>query len=397
MSIWFIISCQPESSFSITEQQTISRMAEPRTPELDTTNRWDGNTKAIAFGERLFFSSDISPSGVTCSQCHDPTMGFSDGLQISEGFGDTERHSPSLFGIASGTWFRWDGGCDSLWCQAIGPIEHQHEMNSSRGDLAMAISNTPELRSHYEEIFGDLPDLSTLSTPAKPDSQNRIANENWNSLRDGLKSSVNEILINTVKSIAAYETTIQPMTAPIDHFAETFLEDEQMALELLTPIQERGLRLFVGEGQCHFCHTGSLFTNDSFHNVGLGSREWLSDVDTGRYDGVGTVQINEFNASGIWSDDPSGERAERLDRLIQTSEQLGQYKTPTLRNLSQTAPYMHGGHFVSLEEVIAHYISGGEVPTQGHTDETIQFRNWDQDDIDAMVQFLLLMDDQTSL
>ena len=86
MIYWLIIGCQPESSFTPSEQQTIFRMAEPTSPTLDSTNRWDGNNKAIIFGEELFFSEQLSPSGVACSTCHDPTMGFSDGFQNSEVF-----------------------------------------------------------------------------------------------------------------------------------------------------------------------------------------------------------------------------------------------------------------------------------------------------------------------
>ena len=105
------------------------------------------------------------------------------------------------------------------------------------------------------------------------------------------------------------------------------------------------------------------------------------------------LQDSEFNARGIWSDSPDGERAMRVNRLVQSPEQLAQFKTPTLRNLTQTAPYMHGGHFETLEEVIEHYSTLEESALQGHSDEVLAPLNWTETEIEAMVAFLHLLDD----
>ena len=105
------------------------------------------------------------------------------------------------------------------------------------------------------------------------------------------------------------------------------------------------------------------------------------------------LQESEFNAEGIWSDSPDGDRAMRVDRLVQSTEQLAQFKTPTLRNLSQTAPYMHGGHFETLEDVLKHYSKLEESTLQGHSDEVLAPLNWTDTEMEAMLAFLRLLDD----
>jgi len=390
--------CQPESESSFTDLElfVISDMQRPAEIPLDETNEWDGNPEAIEFGKQLFFSHSLSPNAIACSSCHVPNLGFSDGLTQSFGADVTPRHSPTLFDVAQHTWFRWDGGCDSLWCQAIGPIESPKEMNGSRTFLVNAIDGNPNLASQYEALFGDLPDVSGIDPSARPSTDDATANEHWSSIPNQTQQEITEVLVNVVKSIAAYEATIQSQATIFDEFVEAMVDPsitEEAALALLSPQEEQGLRLFLGEGQCHLCHNGPTFSNDAFHNIGLGPRDWLVDTDIGRYDGITMLQGSEFNAAGPWSADPNGNRANRVDRLIQSTEQLAQYKTPSLRNLFQTAPYMHGGHFETLEEVLQHYSELEESTLQGHSDEVLAPLNWTEVEKDAMIAFLRILDD----
>ena len=394
-----ILGCEPthESSFTEMEQFVIAEMQRPSTVPLDETNQWDGNPEAIEFGKALFFNHSLSPNAIACSTCHVPNLGFSDGLVQSFGADVTLRHSPSLFDVAQHTWFRWDGGCDSLWCQAIGPLESPNEMNGSRTFVVGAIAADSSLKSQYEALFGDLPDVSNIDPSARPTAMDSAANDHWQALSETEQDDITEALVHVVKSIAAYESTLQSSRTTFDDFVDTFVNEsfsEEEALALLSPIEERGLRLFVGDGQCHLCHNGPTFSNDAFHNIGLGPRDWLEDTDIGRYDGITMLQESEFNARGKWSDSPDGARGLRVDRLVQSTEQLAQFKTPTLRNLFQTAPYMHGGHFDTLEEVIEHYSTLEESALQGHSDEVLAPLNWTDSDIEAMIAFLRLLDDQ---
>ena len=393
-----LLGCEPtsDSSFTEIEQFVLADMQRPTEVPLDETNQWDGDADAIAFGKALFFNHTLSPNAIACSTCHVPNLGFSDGLTQSFGADVTPRHSPTIFDAANHTWFRWDGGCDSLWCQAIGPLESPREMNGSRTFVVGAIQADPGLKTQYEALFGSLPDVSGIDPSAKPTTTDPVANGHWEALSDEEQHQITEALVHVVKSIAAYEATIQSDRTIFDDFIDQFVDDaysEETALSLLSPMEEAGLRLFVGEGQCHLCHNGPTFSNDTFHNIGLGPRDWLDDTDIGRYEGITMLQESEFNAQGVWSDAPDGERAMRVERLVQSTEQLAQFKTPTLRNLSQTAPYMHGGHFDTLEEVIEHYSTLEESTLQGHSDEVLAPLNWTDSEVEAMIAFLRLLDD----
>ena len=392
-----LIGCTPTSTGSFTESElfTIGQM-QRTSPLLDESNEWDGNEEAIAFGQKLFFSHSLSPNAIACSTCHTPNIGFADGLQQSFGADVTNRHSPTLFDVAHQTWFRWDGGCDSLWCQAVGPLEASNEMNGSRTFVVSALYGDASLKEDYERIFGTLPDIAGVDLSAKPTSESSPENDLWMALEESQQEDITATMVNVTKSIAAFEATIQSGPTPFDDFVDTFMDDtilEEDALAMLTPEEEIGLRLFIGEGRCHLCHNGPTLSNDSFHNIGLGPREWLADTDIGRYDGITMLQTSEFNSSGFWSDAPNGLRTQRVVRLVQSTEQLGQYKTPTLRNLFQTAPYMHGGHFDTLDEVLEHYSKLEESTLQGHSDETLKPLNWTSKEKEAVIAFLRLLDD----
>lgn len=375
------------------EQAVILRMIRAEKPDLDSTNQWDGKADAIAFGESLFFSTELSEEGISCATCHDPDLGFSDGASLSTGVGTTARHSPHLYNVGFQNWFFWDGRCDSLWCQAIGPLESDIEMATSRTQIGLQIANNNVLKSQYEGIFGTLPDMSQWIEGAKP-SNNSDVQAQWDAMTEDDQYNSTEVMVNIAKSIAAYEATIVSAPAPIDDFLLQFQDSPKEAMHNLSPMEEYGLRLFIGEGQCHLCHSGSNFSNGEFHNLGLGTRDYLSDIDTGRYEGISKLIESPFNSAGLWSDDPTGDRAKRLDRLIQSTEQLGQFKTPSLRNLGQTAPYMHGGQLASLAEVLHFYANPDqEAAIQGHRSELLQPLNWGHHEIHSLMAFLDMLNE----
>ena len=131
-----------------------------------------------------------------------------------------------------------------------------------------------------------------------------------------------------------------------------------------------------------------MLTNGEFHNVALGGRDWLPAGDNGRFDGIARVKSNPFNATGPWSDDTEGDAARRLEFLALSIEAEGQFKTPGLRRVARTAPYMHGGHLEDLRSVVAFYNEQEEVPEFGHLDETLAPLGLDERDIDDLVRFM---------
>ena len=162
------------------------------------------------------------------------------------------------------------------------------------------------------------------------------------------------VLVNVGKALEAFERTIVSRDSPFDRFAEALLVDGDPDNGHISSTAQRGLQLFIGEAQCHFCHAGPGFTNREFANIGMGARDWLDPEDRGRLDGIIDLWDNPFRGDGEFSDDPDA-GALKLENLSTTGEQSGQFKVPTLRDVALHPPYMHGGQFDTLEAAVEHY------------------------------------------
>jgi cytochrome c peroxidase len=391
MILFLFVSCDDKNHdlFSIDERNALHHM-QWQPLALDETNQFSGDSQAISFGEELFYEEGLSPEGIACSNCHDPDLGFSDGLSVSIGVSETSRHSPSLWFSGYQRWYTWDGSCDTLWCQATGPIEKSNEMGSTRTRVSHFISDSPDLIAQYESLFGDFPNVSSWPIDASPNIENEEHNSAWLSMSVEEQEAATQVLVNVTKSIAAFEESLVLNSAPIDDFILLFMDNEQNAAQSLTDQERNGMRLFIEEGECHLCHSGPLGTNFEFHNIALPSSDWVDQSDLGRYNGIDNLIYSEFNSSSPHSDAPTGIKASRLSHLLQTTEQLGQFKVPTLRQLVDTAPYMHGGHFETLEEVVTHYSDMNDPALQGHTEDFLQPRNWSKEEIEDVISFLMM-------
>ncbi|MGC6509707.1 MAG: cytochrome-c peroxidase [Myxococcota bacterium] len=387
-----LLSCQPQKEstpFLAHEAEYLNSLI-PMAVELDETNSLSGQSEAVTFGEILFFEHDISPAGVSCANCHDPSHAFSDPLPLSVGVDNTQRHAPSLWGSGYQRWLNWDGSCDTLWCQAIGPIEKSNEMGSTRTRLAIVISETERLKNKYESLFGPLPETDHWPLDAMPSETNDTHNAAWMSMAEADQQAATEVMVNIAKSIGAFEATLIPPPAPIDELSALYQADPQAAADWLDATSRRGLDLFSGEGHCSSCHLGLFGSNLEFHNIGLPLSETQDTEDYGRYTGIEMLRENPFNSAGIYSDAPSGTKANVIDQLVQSTEQLGQFKVPHLRELARSAPYMHSGQFQSLNETILHYSEMNDVPLQGHIEDFLVPLDWPEEDIEAVISFLML-------
>ena len=357
------------------------------------TNRVADDPAAARLGQFLYYDPRLSGSGeFACATCHDPDEGFGDGLVLSEAAGTTGRHAPHLWDVGYQRWFFWDGRCDSLWCQAAGPIEAQGEMDGDRVAVARLVTTDPELAPAYTAIFGESPDLDdTTRFPdhgrplADPEHPDAIA---WAAMAPRDQDAVTRVYTNVAKSIAAYERRLVTGPTRVDRFITALAAGTPEGLDVLSPEEVRGLVLFTGEGNCHLCHSGPLLSNREFHSVGLGTRPWLDEDDLGRFDGIEKLRAGAFNAAGPWSDDPGGDAALRIERLVQSGEQVGQFKTPSLRNITRSPPYMHGGHFEDLHQVVDNYNELEEDVGLGHLETFMVPLGWGADDVDAVVAFL---------
>jgi cytochrome c peroxidase len=185
------------------------------------------------------------------------------------------------------------------------------------------------------------------------------------------RQSVDAIFSNLGKAIAAYETKIISRDAPFDVFVEGLRDNDPRKLQAISESAKRGLKIFVGQGNCRLCHTGPNFSDGEFHSVGVGTLDGAEPTDSGRYAGIDELKASPFNAAGAFSDDRAGAMAKRLSFLTNKPDNWGQFKTPSLRNVALTAPYMHQGQFATLADVIEHYSTLADAVQIGHHREKI--------------------------
>lgn len=278
----------------------------------------------VELGQKLYFDTRLSTDGsVACASCHHPTQAFADprGTPTSAGVGGAlgTRNAPTVLNAAFLTSQFWDGRAATLEEQAVqplvNPIEHGFADRAAVVAQLGALEDYPPL---FDAAFGD-----------------------------------DEITLERVgRAIASFERTLLSLDAPIDRF----LAGDADAIPAAA---KRGWELFNGKARCNTCHGHvgvlPLFTDDLFHNLGVG----VEGID---FDGVsrraaaaveGGESIDELALSDS--------EASQLGRFLVTGEpkDLGAFKTPQLRNVALTAPYMHDGSEATLEDVIAFYDRGG--------------------------------------
>lgn len=318
----------------------------------DPSNRVADDPRAARLGHALFFDKRLSANGqVACATCHQPERAFTDGLPRAVGIGQTERGAMTLIGAAYSPWFFHDGRADSMWAQALGPLESPVEHGGSRTRYARLIAE--HYRQEYEEIFGPLPDLTGLPEDAGP--LDGPAGEAWQAMTPEQQEAITRVYVNIGKAIAAYERKLLPGPARFDDYVRAVVENDMEGMRAaFTPDEAAGLRLFLSKARCLECHNGPLLTNNAFQNVATPPLEGLPP-DPGRIDGVKLALGSPFNCLGPYSDAQESDCSELKFTRVDDEELIGAFRTPTLRNVAQTAPYMHAGQFKTLREVIEHY------------------------------------------
>ena len=392
---FLLAGCRPvEPILELHEEVYLAQLSWEDFKAEDPTNAFFEEEAAQVFGRELFYDARLSRNATqSCGSCHVPELGFADGLLLAEGAGVAARHTPSLLSVARQDWYLWDGGCDSLWCQAVGPMENPSEMDFSRGELAHLIHGDEDYKKAYEDLFGSMPPIDddtrfpVLARPNWSDEES-LDHLNWMSMLPSDREAVNRVLTNVSKALGAFQGRIERVASPFDSFAQAVREDDLETQDLYSDQALEGYKLFVGRAGCVRCHSGSLFSSGAFVNAGVGDRDWLTEPDEGRIEGVLDVLENPFNAAGAFSDDPLGKRAQELLDLSPEPEMLGSFKVPTLRNVALSPPYMHGGQLASLKEVLEHYSTLEENPREGETDARLQPLNLTPEESRQLVAFL---------
>jgi cytochrome c peroxidase len=286
-----------------------------------------------ALGRWLFFDKRLSSDGsISCASCHDPARAFSDGRAHPLGIGGQEgpRHAPSLINRAYSTLQFWDGRARSLEEQAREPIANPREMTHEA---------TPERA--YRHVVARL--------QAIPGYAARFARA----------FGTAEISIDhVVRAIATFERTVLSGNSPFDRY----LAGDPKAL---APAQRRGMDVFFKKAACDRCHLGPYFIADLFYEHdehSFRARRIRTDFRTGRE----IPEIQGFNFTdgsyqntGVGMDRPGPERDLGRALVNRRAADRGAFKTPTLREVAHTAPYMHDGSLPTLEAVVEHYDKGG--------------------------------------
>lgn len=399
----------------------------------DTSNAYATNAMAAQLGKLLYFDGRYSgslqapfnagekingalgaagASGlVSCSACHQPDSGGADirsrPTATSLGSAYTGRNAPTVINAAySPHWQFWDGRADSLWSQALGPPEGGVECNSNRLKVVHFLHDHDGYRTKYEELFGpgsldDVPSFPAEGMPGnKPGCQlndpTEPALDAYDCIQDdAVYKKINTIYANFGKLIAAYEQRLVSNAFKPSPF-DDFLAGNS---EAMSPAAIRGARLFIGRAGCAECHNSHAFTDFDFHNVGAPQEgEYTRPVDTGRYDGVGPLMTNIFNRQGEFSDDTTNTSyLQDLMGPVPTTLK-GQFKTPTLRNVAKTAPYMHDGVYATLWDVVNHYNFGGATGNyEGERDPAIAPLLLTDAELSDLVEFLRALDDGPAL
>lgn len=285
----------------------------------------------VALGKTLFEDTRLSGNGtVSCSSCHSASKAFADGLPVSEGINRSKgtRNAPTLINAAYYTTQFWDGRRSSLEEQAKDPFTNsiEHGLKDHNALLDIILKDVAYL-GRFMTVFGVEADKITVH--------------------------------HVAMAIASFERTLVSGDSRFDRYQ--YGGDKNA----LSPEAVHGLKLFKGKALCANCHiigeNYALFTNNKFHNLGVG----FSKIEPRMY-GIANA-FRRAAARGESLDelalkDPDfSEMGRTLVTITPThldSKAIGQFKTPTLRNIALTAPYMHDGSLATLEDVVELYNNG---------------------------------------
>ncbi|MDA1094768.1 MAG: cytochrome-c peroxidase [Acidobacteria bacterium] len=288
----------------------------------------------VDLGRRLFNERRLSKDGSrACASCHERDRAFTNGKRFGEGVGGalSTRNVPAILNRAWGRSFFWDGRVPTLEDQVLQPILHPDELAMTPAGIVSVARSERYARRFTTAFAGEEIVVSGFNRTA--DVASGFSRTTLLTVRigtgagqvldpyAGLSEDDAHTVRQVARALAAYVRTIQAGDAPYDRY----VAGHRSALNASA---QRGLTVFRGKGGCTGCHVGPTFTDEDFHNTGVAWR-------TGRLADEGRSAI------------------------VNTAPLRGAFKTPTLREVSRTAPYMHDGSFATLAEVIDHYDRGG--------------------------------------
>lgn len=301
----------------------------------------DPDAREIELGRKLFLDRRLSANGkMACATCHVPSEGFTQSSRPTPQGRDgrpLRRNAPSLLNVAFAHPLMHDGAAPSLEVQILTPLLAPDEMaNASFDALEARLAGIPDYAEAFNRVFGAAPTMATIG-----------------------------------KSLAAYQRSLIAGDAPFDRWR--YRGDATAMPEAA----RRGFAMFTGRGGCSGCHTigetHALLSDNQMHNTGVGARLRLADdTSISRHDGA-TIDFAR-----------AGDRGR--NEITGRADDLFKYRTPSLRNVAITAPYMHDGSIATLEEVVRFYDRGGIA--NANLDPAIKPLGLSDDDVRDLVAFL---------
>ena len=308
-------------------QQILQHGPWPPPPARDPGNALAGQPAAVALGQRLFFDPRLSADGrLACAGCHVPGLAFADGRARGQGRDTLDRHTPSLWNAGQQRWLGWDGAFDSLWSQALRPLQHPREMAGSGAHLRRLLQADAGLAGAWQRAIGSPPGTDDEAT-----------------------------LVLAAKALGAFVATLQSGRTPFDRFRDALARGDRRGTAAYPLAAQRGLRLFIGHGRCNTCHGGPLFSHGEFADTGRPFFVRPGVVDAGRHGGIQALLASPHNLLGRHSDAPDSTAATKTRHVALQPRNFGEFKVPSLRNVADTPPYLHDGQLPTLAAVIAHY------------------------------------------
>ncbi|HYQ00394.1 MAG TPA: cytochrome c peroxidase [Polyangiaceae bacterium] len=341
----------------------------------DPTNKYADDANAAALGQALFFdkrysgalsvASDLGIVGdtgkVACATCHSGAA-MSDGrapFTVTVGTGTHTRNAPALVNSSFYEWTNWGGRFAAQWELPLAVAENPLTMASTRLKLAHFIYDN--YKTQYEAIFGALPAAldATASDATRFPATGKPGDATWDTdTSTADKAAVNQIIVNYGKALEAYMRKLVSRNAPFDQYVANGAGD-------LTESAIRGAALFVGKAKCNSCHSGPFFSDNQFHNLGgLGA-------DDGRFKDAGALKGSALNIDGVFSDKTDTGRLANLTNPMTDVTTHSAFRTASLREVKDTAPYMHAGQLADLPAVVAFYNAGGGEPVSGSTKDPL--------------------------
>ena len=322
-----------EAPYPVGEEELKNwRLSEITYPE---SNPYQKATEEL--GKQLFFDPRLTGDRtLSCAACHFPGTGWSDPLPISNGDGNgMARQAPTLINVAFQSSFFWDGRSDSLINQARGPIESPFEMNSNLAFINAKLAEIPE----YQDLF-----QAAFAAEVQP-----------------------ELILD---ALAAFEQTLRVNDSPYDQY----LAGKKDALSKQA---KAGLKIFFGSGGCSQCHSGPLLSDQKFYNLGVAETESLRTDPQHR-----STRRYQLASMGL----PMQESDPGRYRITKNAAEMGAFRTPPLRQVAQTGPYMHNGSIKTLAELITFFNEGGG--EDAHKTPILKRKNFTNEEQTALVAFL---------